>query len=79
MAGCIGGSIQSPAGARVDRAGIPRVDHRPPDTATLRPARYPDVDLAAGLSESGYGKKTINSNRGMVVTLYSGCLAQVCP
>src|SRR5262245_54230231 len=35
-----------------------RVDHRPSDNTTLRPARQPDVDLAAGLSESDYAKKT---------------------
>ena len=51
MAGCIGGSIQSRAGARVG------------GSTTGRPIRSPSgprgiqFDLAASLSESGYGKK----------------------
>src|ERR1039458_3639132 len=78
MAGCIGGSIQSPAGARVDRTGIPRVDRRPPDTAALRPARYPDVDLAAGRSESGYGKKN-NRQQPRHATLLCSYIIQPSP
>jgi hypothetical protein len=50
--------LKQRAGCReVKRSGVLRVDYRPRGDAALRSARYPDVDLAAGLSESDCRKK----------------------